>query len=1130
MEDRGNKKSETEYSDVNLVNSESLIKKIEELQSENKKLREKLNAFSGNPKTNDKKQGHSSGIKFSMFQSDFFQQVPFLMWAKDKKGRFIWVNEEFGKAFNSSPELIKGKTDYDICTKEFAEKYRKDDHKVLSSAKELIFEELIPSEEGDIWYETFKTPLFDEKGKVIGVAGFSRDISERKRFENALMESEEKFRELAENTNDSFILRSGKKIVYVNPAFEQVYGYTKEELHYDPELYKKWIHPLDKERILSVLKSDPYKSTHVFSEQYRIIKGNGAMSWIWNRSYPVWNEKGEAYRTVSVASDITEIKELEDKLRKSQSQQQAILDNIPHLAWLKDKNGKYVSVNESFSRFFNLPKKEIIGKTDFDIVDDKLALDYIRKDKEVFEYKKPRLFFEIEEGRFGKRYSETHKTPVLNEEGEVIGITGISRDITDQKLSEQALQESEEKYKDLVTLLPEVVFETDEKGKITYVNLKGYEEMEFNQDDFEKGVNIFQLISEKDLQRAKNYFAELQHGKEIRGTEYQVVTKTGKEFPVMIFTNNMFREGKWIGIRGVMINITKRKKLEEQEKEHKLRLQFLNNTALEFLSMPSGVNIYEYTGAKLYEFIPDSEILVSSYNDERKSLVMEYFSAMQKQPEFEELFKQHVPDKEIPIDEENITDLRNNAEHLIKFEDGFVGASFGKIPRATSKEIEKQIQLKDIYGIALLRSGKLYGSILIINKKGDIHDVDLIETFVYQSSIALHRRQLENELRESKVRAEQSDKLKTAFLANMSHEIRTPMNGILGITQILEKTNVNSKESKSYLQMINANGKMLLNLVNDIIDLSKIESNQVDLQEQEFSLHDLMSDLECFFKAEQMVKSKSDVKLIRDEHFKPEDSHIIGDHNKIKQILINLIGNAIKFTEKGSIEFGYVPDKDNMLRFYVKDSGVGIQEDKISHIFERFTQADQSLSRPFGGSGLGLAICKGFTERMGGEIWAESTPGKGSEFSFTIPFRGVRKKNRKVPEKKTNRNEFNWEDICILIVEDNYVSFRLLEVTLRKTGVKIIHADDGKKAVDAVQENPEIDIVLMDIQLPVMNGFEATKEIKKLKPDLPVIAQTANAMGEDKLDCLNAGCSDYVSKPIVLESLMDIIDNYLKKD
>ncbi len=1111
---------------------EKLRENVEDLRSESDLLRNIVPEIGHpGPKGGIMANGMIDVFGLPGFHKTFFNQVPFMMWAKDLNGRFLAVNSAFARQFGMKTEEMKGLSDYDISPKIFADKFRADDAIVLKTGKQKTVDEQIPVIDGFRWHETTKIPLKDENGTIIGTAGFAIDISNRKHYETALKQSEEKFRELAENTTDSFVLSSGNKIIYVNPAFEQVYGFSRDELMRDPGLPRKRIYPSDQERILEVMNTGHYKYTYIFNEQYRIVKKDGTVSWIWNRSYPVWNDKGEAYRIVSVATNISGVKILEERLTKSQSQQQAILDNIPHLAWLKDIEGRYVSVNESFCRFFNLKSGQIVGKTDYFLCPEKLADDYVSKDQEVIRERKSKLFFEVEEGRFGKRYSETHKTPIINDEGEVIGIAGISRDITEQKLAEQALLRSEEKYKDLVTLLPEVIFETDANGKITFVNLKGYELMGYTQADVDKGMTIFDVIAPEDVSRARTSFINLKTGNEIRGNEYNVITRTGKKVAVLIFTNNMFNESRWVGIRGVMVDISRRKLSEKQEKEYQTKLLFLSNTALDFLGLPNEADIFTFIGTKLTEFIPWANIFVSQYDEDERMLTVAYHStSAENKMLLIDLLGMPVDHLTFELMDSDIEELKNNAEHLKVFPEGVYGTCFGKIPRPVSVQIEKILQARKIYGMALMRSGKLYGSVLIFSGKEELPDQPFIETFLYQASIALHRRQLEQELMEAKVRAEESDMLKTAFLANMSHEIRTPMNGILGLTQLLTRDQLSIAERNEYLNMINSNGKLLMNLVNDIIDISRIESNQVDLNEGEFYLNSMMNELASFIQSEKMVKKKEDVELKMKLGLKDGDSSIIADEPKLKQILTNLIGNAIKFTNRGTVEFGYDLEDGEQLKFYVKDSGIGISRDKLEVIFDRFTQVDQSLTRLYSGSGLGLAISKGFVERMGGKIWAESELNNGATFYFTIPYKPTVKMDGRNDEARREPDMFNWEEICILIVEDNYVSYKLLEISLGKTGVGILHAENGREAIDFVINHPEIDLVLMDIQLPLLNGYDATVEIKKIRPGLPVIAQTANAMDDDRLKCLNAGCSDYITKPIVLGKLFDVINNYVIRD
>jgi len=1071
-----------------------------------------------------------SCFSFSNYHETFFNQIPFMIWAKDLKGIYLSVNQSFANSYKKSPEEIIGCNDYDFVPAVFADKYIADDNLVIDSKTQKTIEELIPVSDGFRWHVTIKIPMFGVDGEVIGTAGIARDITDRKNSEIALRESEEKFRELAENTNDSFVIRSGNKILYANPAFEKIYGISRDELYKNPDIYINWIHPQDRSRIEKLLKSGEKQTDTIFNEQYRILLPDDSINWIWHRSYPVLNDKSEVRKIVSVSSDITSIKILEDKVQKFQSQQQAILDNIPHFAWIKDLDGKYQMVNESFSRFYKLRVEDIIGKTDFDLCPYDLAIDYMEKDKEVCRQGKALRFFEIEETLFGKRYSETHKTPVINENGEVIGITGISRDITEQKIAEQALLESEEKFKSLVTLLPEMVFETNSNGKITFANHSAFERFGYVQEDFDKGIHLLDLIPPRDFERVKSAIDRAREGAELKATEFSLVTKNGFEYPVLVYTNNLYNNGRWCGLRGVMVDITKRKLLEDKEKAYQEKLMFLSNTALDFLSQIQDEDLFQYIGRKLKEFIQEGYVLVSSFNEAENTVDLVYNSLSGEIREI--IFREtgvRIDGISIPVQTVNVSQLISNSEHLLEFTDGVYELSFRTLPRPVCRIIERILQVKKIYGLSLLRGGKLYGSVEIITSQDDLDDKPLIETFIYQASIALHQRQLKHELIEAKFRAEESDKLKTAFLANMSHEIRTPMNGIIGISQLLSRQSVSDTERNEYLTMIIANGNILLNLVNDIIDISRIESNQVDLHESEFSLNKLFNELYCFILAEKMTNRKDSVALVMNLERSDEESLIIGDRQKLHQILMNLIGNAIKFTLSGEVKFGYVFRDNQQIEFFVEDTGIGIPEDKIELIFNRFTQVDQSLTRSFGGSGLGLAISKGFVEIMNGKIWAEPKRSGGSFFRFQIPYKPANQVESPNIKAQANLDEYDWSAYTILVVEDNQISFKLLQALLRKSRVNILHAENGQKSIDMVRDHPEINLVLMDIQLPVMNGYDATIQIKKIRPELPVIAQTANAMDDDKLKCLNSGCSDYITKPIVFQAFLELINSYIRE-
>ena len=369
------------------------------------------------------------------------------------------------------------------------------------------------------------------------------------------------------------------------------------------------------------------------------------------------------------------------------------------------------------------------------------------------------------------------------------------------------------------------------------------------------------------------------------------------------------------------------------------------------------------------------------------------------------------------------------------------------------------------------------------------------------------------ELQISKEKAEESDRLKSAFLANMSHEIRTPMNGILGFTNLLQKPNLTGVKQREYIEIIKKSGDRMLNTVNNIIDISKIESGQMKVSFSSVNIGDNLNHLYSFFKPE---VHKKGMQLISNNVFIEEEILIQTDEEKLNSILTNLVKNAIKYSIKGQIEFGYELKKDNektWLEFYVKDSGIGIPKERQHAIFERFIQADIEDKHARQGSGLGLTISKAYVEVLGGKIWVDSKVEKGSTFYFTIPY------------IETLKNEISQENIDagddsltlnlkVLITEDDETSSELLSIISDRFAKEIIYSKTGKESIIACQNNPDFDLILMDIQLPGMNGYEVTRKIREFNKEVVIIAQTAYGFSGDREKALDAGCNDYISKPI----------------
>jgi signal transduction histidine kinase/CheY-like chemotaxis protein len=382
---------------------------------------------------------------------------------------------------------------------------------------------------------------------------------------------------------------------------------------------------------------------------------------------------------------------------------------------------------------------------------------------------------------------------------------------------------------------------------------------------------------------------------------------------------------------------------------------------------------------------------------------------------------------------------------------------------------------------------------------------------------------INDELIRSKEKAEESDKLKSSFLANMSHEIRTPMNAILGFANLLKNTNFSDERKLTFIDIINSKSKQLLQIITDIIDISKIEAGQISIFNKSFPLNRMVQELYLSF--DNLRKQDNKPVILNYSVGLPDgEDGIFSDKIRIEQILSNFLSNAYKFTDTGNIEIGYRIENAS-ITFFVKDTGIGITPGEQKVIFDRFRQVESSHSRSYSGTGLGLAISKGLAERMNGQIYVESDFGKGSVFYLTLPY--FKQPSVTPAEKAFNESVFDWSDKTILIAEDEEDNFTFLEVLLKVTGARIIWAKNGLEAVSLCRKNSDIDLVLMDIKLPVLDGMEATLQIKNIRPTLPVIVQTAYAMAADEEQCLKCGCDAYLSKPIKIEPLFRLIKEYI---
>ena len=373
---------------------------------------------------------------------------------------------------------------------------------------------------------------------------------------------------------------------------------------------------------------------------------------------------------------------------------------------------------------------------------------------------------------------------------------------------------------------------------------------------------------------------------------------------------------------------------------------------------------------------------------------------------------------------------------------------------------------------------------------------------------------MKRELMSSKEKAEKSDNLKSAFLANMSHEIRTPLNAIVGFSHLIAESD-DAEERKTYYDIVDANNERLLTLINEILDLSKIESGTIEFSYGPVNLHHLCREVHDAH----IFRTPQGVNLV----YEPSDESLMieTDKNRVFQVISNLIGNSVKFTKEGSISYGYQL-VDNQIVFHVTDTGTGIEPEKVGRVFERFAKLNQHAQ----GTGLGLSICKSIVERLGGQISVSSEYGAGTTFTFTLPYKATRVGEKDLPaDVEAEKDGDNVKSACILVAEDTDSNFDLLEAILGKKH-RLVRAHDGMEAVTMYDE-VKPDLILMDIKMPNLDGLEATKIIRELSATVPIIAQSAFAYEQDQKAAQEAGCNDFIAKPIAHNKLKAVIKKWL---
>lgn len=686
--------------------------------------------------------------------------------------------------------------------------------------------------------------------------------------------------------------------------------------------------------------------------------------------------------------------------------------------------------------------------------------------------------------------------------------------------TEDAIEDQTEILNDLLSNMPGIVYRcsrVNDEWALEYISpgcrqITGYSAKNLIS---RRSLHFGRLIHPDDRQRV---LAEIelavQRNRKFR-IEYRMVAHNKTIKWVSDYgRGQMNAANELIRIEGFITDITREKMYDTKLKEELRISQSLSQLGIDLLGETIDPdlfarevqdNIMEYTGS------PFSVLIVPSLEEDG----MIYFLKSAKESEKIEFNSVSVTDKNIPFSDylESGLEMLHNGQPIVLS------------LQALGIDDETFTRLA---GVSIPINYSRHGYLLLAGAPADYtpETLDIVYRFVNIFSQGLYRIKAEKLLQLAKDKAEESDRMKSMFLSNMSHEIRTPMNAIVGFADMLHEVGLKREEKDKFLDAITRSGDSLLMLINDIIDISKIEAGQLKLVSSPCNVNELLDELETDFAGELARKNKSNISLYIQKEFPGPDFIIHTDAMRLRQVLSNLVGNAIKFTDEGFIEIGYRVQAGKLL-FYVRDSGVGISKEDQAVIFKRFGQAESQQPRNFSGTGLGLTISKNIIGLLGGDIWVESIPDEGSTFWFTLPLVRMPARSKQSKVAKSAAPSLNLTGKSILVVEDVDTNYFYISTLLEKLKANVVRATNGLRAVEICAGNPEIDLVLMDVELPILNGYEATKKIKETRPDLPVIAQTAYAMAGERERSEEAGCDDYLAKPIRKDDLIDAISRLI---
>lgn len=782
-------------------------------------------------------------------------------------------------------------------------------------------------------------------------------------------------------------------------------------------------------------------------------------------------------KNIQLKKELEKRTQADRELKRSETRLNEVLKNSQDIFYKAKLDGTILKLSESIENFADYKAADLIG-TDvtelyYNKKDREILLEILEKKGKVKDYE---IKMQLKDGVI--KYFLINATIVFDNNDQPLYIEGAMKDITERKNTRQKLIDSENFLRTIINNQPECIKIVDKKGLLLMMNPAGLEMIEADSFEQVNGKNVVNLIDAND----KTNFLKL-HKKVISGKSDKLIfeingLKGGSRW-VETFAAPMTLNSKTVHIAHTR-DITERKATEDLLKESE---QFLKES-----QKIGHIGSYDFNICK--GTWKSSEVLDDIFGiDKNFEKTVDTWKSI-IHPEWTEIMDHYLLNEVIGEKKDF-----NKEYKIIRKNDGAV---------------------RWVHGM-----GRLHFD--TTGKPGQL--IGVIQDITRQ-------KEFEEQLNQAKNKAEESERLKSAFLANMSHEIRTPMNGILGFTELLKEPDLSGEKQQEYINIIRKSGKRMLNIINDIIDISKIESGLMQMHFVETNINEQLEYIYSFFQHEAANKS---IELSYHTELQHEKAFINSDRGKILNILTNLVKNAIKFTPTGRIEFGYrtklIANKNGdvkVLEFYVKDTGNGIERSQLDIIFERFRQTSESTAKNYEGAGLGLAITKSFVEMLDGEIWVESELGKGSTFYFTLPYNHREKEKIKETVTLPVAEPDVYQNLKILIAEDDEISAKLLGISVKAISKSVIRARNGEEVVELAKNNPDIDLILMDIQMPKLDGYQATGEIRKFNSEVIIIAQSAFAFSEDIDKAINAGCNGHISKPVKKVELLQIVDKHFK--